>query len=107
MFKRKTTRTNVPLADEATCTHCPHALVLIGAVYWCPCEDCHPGGLVQGHEPFSIGVTPVVTGNLSQVNDLDEVGVDAIHRLDDGVMDMTYGELSREHLFSDDDSDYA
>jgi hypothetical protein len=26
---------------------------------WCPCEDCHPGGLVQGREPFDVGRTTV------------------------------------------------
>lgn len=43
----------VEVLDPAnTCSHCPHSLVRLGTgTMWCPCEDCHPGGLIQGREP--------------------------------------------------------
>jgi len=76
------------VAEEVTCTHCPHTTLYeysapYGTAIWCPCEDCHPGGLIQGREPFTDGrirsaaATPVVT----QVDDLTEVSVDPIHTL--------------------------
>jgi len=36
-----------------TCSHCPHAVIALprSGTLWCPCEDCHAGGLIQGREP--------------------------------------------------------
>lgn len=36
---------------DITCEWCPHGLVLLrSGTYWCPCEDCHPGGRIQGRK---------------------------------------------------------
>jgi hypothetical protein len=46
--------TRVETLDPAnTCSHCPHAVIALprSGTLWCPCEDCHAGGLIQGREP--------------------------------------------------------
>jgi len=43
-----------PVIDPANqCSHCPHEVIALprSGTLWCPCEDCHPGGLIQGREP--------------------------------------------------------
>ena len=47
-----------------TCEWCPHGLVLLrSGAYWCPCEDCHAGGRIQGRKyPDTVTrVTPTTT----------------------------------------------
>lgn len=53
-------KTRVETLDPAnTCSWCPHALVRLGSgTLWCPCEDCHPGGRIQGRA-YKAEATPV------------------------------------------------
>jgi hypothetical protein len=88
-------RTRVEALDPAnTCSHCPHALVRLGSgTMWCPCEDCHPGGLIQGRVPKLLR-TNVTEGDFTLEHDAtgqqvitpvsepdDEVWVDPIHQV--------------------------
>ena len=70
------------------CTHCPHPVIDIGRVMFCPCEDCHYGGLVQGREPkdnHTVAVpsrfSPQPTTITEPVASDDEVWVDPVHRV--------------------------
>ena len=74
------------------CTHCPHPVIDIGRSMFCPCEDCHYGGLVQGREPkdnhtvavpsrFSpVAPTPSVPST-DDSSTSDEVWIDPVHRV--------------------------
>jgi hypothetical protein len=77
------------LIDPANlCTHCPHEVIRLGSgTLWCPCEDCHPGGLIQGREPKLKGVAASLAPSI-EVDDLttddltsDEVWIDPVHRV--------------------------
>lgn len=72
------------------CSHCPHEVIALPrtGTLWCPCEDCHPGGLIQGREPKdnhsvapryvpSIEVDDLTTDDLTS----DEVWIDPVHRV--------------------------
>jgi hypothetical protein len=75
------------------CTHCPHSIIAIGkaGTLWCPCEDCHPGGLIQGREPKLVSlvsgegnVSPtltVVSTPSNPVNNEGDAWVDPMHSL--------------------------
>jgi hypothetical protein len=65
-----------------TCTHCPHSIMDIGrGVMYCPCEDCHPGGLVQGREPkVSAAQGSVVETFVETIG--ETAWVDPMHSLD-------------------------
>lgn len=70
---------------SGTCTWCPHGLVLLrSGAYWCPCEDCHPGGRIQGRKypdtvtQVTATPTPVTPTAAPEV---EPVWVDPIHRL--------------------------
>ena len=74
------------------CTHCPHEVIRLGSgTLWCPCEDCHAGGLIQGREHKlaerieRVASSPVasvasVAPTTSETNDSD-VWVDPLHQL--------------------------
>ena len=51
------------------CTHCPHPVIDIGRSMFCPCEDCHYGGLVQGREPKDNHTTARVSMTFRSVSD--------------------------------------
>lgn len=72
------------------CSHCPHEVIALPrtGTLWCPCEDCHPGGLIQGREPKdnhsvaprfvpAIEVDDLTTDDLTS----DEVWIDPVHRV--------------------------
>lgn len=77
-----------------TCEWCPHGLVLLrSGAYWCPCEDCHAGGRIQGRTypdtvaryspdtmPVTTTVTPVTPTKGKAKPDAD-VWVDPLHNL--------------------------
>jgi hypothetical protein len=68
--------------DVDRCTHCPHSVVgLSSGTFWCPCEDCHPGGLIQGREPRILGTTPVTPTStpVTPTNEDGPLWVDPIH----------------------------
>jgi len=82
---------------SGTCEWCPHGLVLLrSGTYWCPCEDCHPGGRIQGRT-YPDSVTQVAAtdqpgtyrGGHSEVGEPDtftvpadeEVWVDPLHSI--------------------------
>jgi len=76
-------------ANPNQCTHCPHTVLAIGASFFCPCEDCHVGGLIQGREPKLVSLTEGVTFVRPStatpsipVNDEGHGWVDPIHSLD-------------------------
>lgn len=76
---------------DITCEWCPHGLVLLrSGTYWCPCEDCHPGGRIQGRKyPDTITAQPgTYRGGHSEVGEPDtftvpaddeDVWVDPVH----------------------------
>jgi hypothetical protein len=84
--------------DPANLCECGHlAIALSSGTRFCPCEDCHIGGLVQGREARpasgnlgektdSVG-RPVymhedaVTDDLSQADDEDVATTDWLHQL--------------------------
>jgi uncharacterized Zn finger protein (UPF0148 family) len=81
-------RTAAVLDPANTCSHCPHELVrLRTGTLWCPCEDCHAGGLIQGREPKDNHTVAPSYGPSSEVDDLTsetndpDVWVDPIHQL--------------------------
>ena len=55
-MSRKRSNSSPVIDPLAQCTHCPHQVIRLSRSFWCPCEDCHPGGLIQGREPFVFGV---------------------------------------------------
>ena len=82
------------LIDPANqCSHCPHEVIALPrtGTLWCPCEDCHAGGLIQGREPklaqriervASTSVASVaVDGPTSDDLTSDEVWIDPVHRV--------------------------
>jgi hypothetical protein len=82
-----------PLAIDPVnlCTHCPHEVINLGRRLYCPCEDCHVGGLIQGREPFALTTTYVRAseGNVATTHrpsapptEEAPLWVDPIHSLD-------------------------
>jgi hypothetical protein len=70
-----------------TCEWCPHGLVLLrSGAYWCPCEDCHAGGRIQGRTyPDTVTqVTATVTATATPKREAKpdgDVWVDPIHNI--------------------------
>ncbi len=76
--------------QSGTCEWCPHGLVLLrSGTYWCPCEDCHAGGRIQGRTyPDTVTqvkareFTPVApTAKPVPATKDAEVWVDPVHRV--------------------------
>jgi len=84
-------RSPAPLDTVNQCTHCPHTIIALGTGFFCPCEDCHPGGLFQGREPKLLSpieratnvvpFTPVTATPTESVNDGGDGWVDPMHTL--------------------------
>ena len=74
------------------CSHCPHEVIALPrtGTLWCPCEDCHAGGLIQGREPkvaariqrvASTSVASVAVDGPTSDDLTDEVWIDPVHRV--------------------------
>jgi len=75
------------------CSHCPHEVIALPrtGTLWCPCEDCHAGGLIQGREPKdnhsvaprfvpAIEVDDLTSSETNAADD-GEVWIDPVHRV--------------------------
>jgi hypothetical protein len=64
----------------ATCEACPHdSILLASGTLWCPCEDCHPGGHVQGKGAKPVAQTQ--TRAAAKPESSEPEWLDPIHRL--------------------------
>ena len=84
-----------PVIDPANqCSHCPHEVIALPrtGTLWCPCEDCHAGGLIQGREPkvaariervasTSVASVAVDGPTSDDLTDDGDVWIDPVHRV--------------------------